>query len=379
MMTRRSIPVSRLLGAFAAGVVALHALADQPALQLLDSDSVEMREKTCVALKSWAGSSPDKLLSLISPSISAEQRESLVRLAREVFRNSPRGAIGVSFGVGQVLDEEIFDEGIPIAAALPNFDSSRVLKSGDLLRAIDGSRIRTLVQCQIATISRDPGQLVQVDIERDGRPMRVALQLGSRAQLREARGREIPSQSILELAWKERLNRTTASLPRESPAGELPNVAWVDGDRLSKEPPDPEAAIRKLAEQPREVPNQFPGPNRVALQRSEVPEADMVATGTPRARVGAPVSQVSLLAGNPAAGQNLQLPNRELIRQQLDSLRTENVELLRRMEPLKQLVDDPQTPRETRQLARQEIDAIEAQILEIQIQTRALQQLLRQR
>jgi len=340
-------------------------------LQELDSDSIEVREKGAIALRAWAGQSPDRLLALITRDSSPEQRERLIGLAHDVFASTARGALGVSFGFarqpGMPVADEQFEEGIPIDSALAGFDSANVLKGGDLLRAIDGCRVRTNVQCQLETISRDKGQVVQLEIEREGRPMRVSVCLGSR---RELRGAESPAPAMMDAAWKLRLARGTASQATPAAVGAIPAQAWAEADRLAKEPIDPEAEIRRVSMQRPDV--QFervlPNGSRVNLMREGTPTADLVATGNPRAKVTTGTPQARMLAGRPQQFGNVPGEDRNVLIRQMQELKDELQALQRRIDVQTQRANDPQLPREDRQLLRQSIDGLEAERAAIEVQ-----------
>jgi len=344
-------------------------------LQELDSDSIEVREKGAIALRAWAGQSPDRLLALITRDSSPEQRERLISIAHDVFSSTARGALGVSFGFARQLvmpiSDEQFEEGIPIDSALAGFDSANVLKGGDLLRAIDGCRVRTNVQCQLETISRDKGQVVQLDIEREGRPMRVNVCLGSR---RELRGAESPAPAMMDAAWKLRLARGTASQAAPLAVGAIPAQAWAEADRLVKEPIDPEAEIRRASMQRPDV--QFerilPDGSRVNLMREGTPTADLVATGNPRSKVMTGTPQARMLAGRPQQLGNNPGEDRNVWMKRLQELKDESRALQRRIDAQAEKANNPQLPREERQLLRQSIDGLEAERAAIDAQINQL-------
>lgn len=366
---------------FSAGLAAASETPIAQSVEQLDSDSIETREQAATMLRAWAGNSPDRLLSLISRDSSPEQRDRLTSLAHQVFEQTPRGALGVSFAVSRQLGipspEEPFEEGIPIDSALPNFDSINVLKNGDLLRSIDGCRVRTNIQCQLETVSRDKGQVVQLEIEREGRPMRVSVCLGSR---RELRGAETPSKEIMEAAWKLRLARATSSLPTQTPIGTVPAQAWAEAERLAKEPIDPDAEIRRASMQRSENRFERTTPDgRTVFTRDGLPEADLVATGTPRTRVSTGTPQSRMLARNPQQFGNGAGENRDAIIRRLVELREEQRGLQQRVSDVSKLVNDPNLPREQRQQLRQMLEGLETELAAIENQALQLNQARRNR
>ncbi|HEX8877878.1 MAG TPA: PDZ domain-containing protein [Phycisphaerales bacterium] len=211
----------------------------------LDSDSVRVRENAEDALRAWCRNKTDRVLSLIEPGASAEQRDRLLSLAREVFEASPRAAMGVSFGVGNVqfgnFEEEVFDGGIPIAGPVKGFDSENVLKPGDLLLSIDGVRVRTNAEARVQIISHDPDQVVRLEVERDAKVLQLPLRLGNWGNLNVAnRGvtREI-SRPERDAAWRARLARTNPALltlDTKPVLRPVPNAAaWNEGERLAND------------------------------------------------------------------------------------------------------------------------------------------------
>ncbi|MGH7242449.1 MAG: hypothetical protein ACREJD_03415 [Phycisphaerales bacterium] len=351
------------------------------ALADLNSESIEARNKGAASLRAWAGLSPDRLLALINHDSSPEQRERLIGLAREVFFATPRGALGVSFGFGRLQAipaiEEQFEEGIPIESTLAGFDSSNVLKGGDLLRAIDGCRIRTNLQCRLETISRDKGQVVQLEIERDGRPMRVSVTLGSQRDLRN----QLPAPDVIESAWKLRLARNTTDQTGSPAVGAIPAQAWVEADRLIKEPVDPEAEIRRVSLQNPEiqVDRLMPDGSRMNVQRDGTPAADLVATGNPRTRVSTGTPQSRMLASRPQQFMNLPADNRNALIKRAQELRETRKILQDRVEAATRIVNDPNVPREQRQLMRQAVDDLQSELAGIEAQMAQLIQPQRNR
>ncbi|MBY0111172.1 MAG: PDZ domain-containing protein [Phycisphaerales bacterium] len=214
----------------------------------LDSDLVKVRENAEDALRGWSRNQTDRVLSLIEPAASAEQRDRLLSLARSVFDSSPRGAMGVSFGYGVQqfggVDEEVFEGGIPIRATTPGFDSDRVLKAGDVLVSIDGVPVRTVSEARIQIISHDAGQVTRVEVEREGKVLQLSLRLGKWSDLwgRNARGQGgndvTPAQ--MDGAFRARLARVNPGLLALDTRPTLRPVpgalAWAEGERLADDP-----------------------------------------------------------------------------------------------------------------------------------------------
>ncbi|MCA3006685.1 MAG: hypothetical protein LW650_02350 [Planctomycetaceae bacterium] len=138
-------------------------------LARLASPDLSVREEAARALSGRADADLKTIEGLLTrPDLSAEQRLRLLHLASVRFRETPRGALGVSFGFGPGSD------GLMISAPLANFPAAKVLRPGDRIVAVDGevipsssgfgwsgnSPIRPFV------ISRDPGDTVRLTIIR---------------------------------------------------------------------------------------------------------------------------------------------------------------------------------------------------------------------
>ena len=210
----------------------------------LDSDLVRVRENAEDALRSWARNQTDRVLSLIEPGATAEQRDRLLSLARSVFESSARGAMGVSFGIvnnGQFgnFDEEVFDGGIPIDGPVKGFDSERVIKPGDLLLSIDGVRVRTNIEARVQIVSHDAGQVVRLEIEREGKVLQLPLRLGNWGDLNATRGGRELSTEQKDAAFRSRLARVNPALLTLDTKPVLRPVpgamAWNEGERLAND------------------------------------------------------------------------------------------------------------------------------------------------
>lgn len=113
---------------------------------------------------------------LARPDLTPEQRQRLLRVAREKFNVSPRAALGVSFDLGP--QENV------IQRPIENFPASKVLKPGDQIIEIDGWKLgRRASFRQVSTarpfiISHDPGDVVPITVMRDGEEVKVQVELG---------------------------------------------------------------------------------------------------------------------------------------------------------------------------------------------------------
>lgn len=322
-------------------------------LRDLDSDSIQTREAASTSLKAWAKNSPDKLLTLITSSSTPEQRERLLELGRNAFMNSDRGAMGVSFAQtalrGVAFNDDVFEEGIPIDGTIQGFDSANVLKGGDLLRSIGGVRVRTNLECRVQIISYDPGQQVRLEIEREGRPMFVTLHLGRWDDLRNPvnQSSDRLADSVKQAAWRARAARVTAGLVAEPALEPLPGtLAWVEADRLSTpaaekvdEAHDANLQVRADGQQLVQL---LQGAGQLEAEAAPGPQADLVATGSPRGKVK------NQAASNRAfARRNMVQNDRDALVLQLTQGRLELRDLQNRLDIVRLALQDPKlTPAE---------------------------------
>lgn len=208
------------------GASGLSPLDLTPLLRALDSPRLEEREAAQAELASNSSITLREVLGLLGEvtALSPEQRARLIGIAREMFVDSPRAAMGVQFG-GTV------EQGVAIQSAVEGFDSARVLKPGDAILAVDGepvtqSRLRAII------ISHDPGEALELKIRRIGEGGReetldATVTLGSMNRL--ARGGGYVDVGTLIDAWRERLSRAGVA---DGPAGRpietgVDQAAWL--------------------------------------------------------------------------------------------------------------------------------------------------------
>ncbi len=175
-----------------------------PLLRALDSDSLEQRESAIEQLGANPVVTLREVLGLLKDvsALTPEQRARLLDLARQMFQDSPRAAMGIQFG-GTV------DTGVAIAMLIDGFDASRQLRPGDVIETANGqalsqNRLRSVI------VSHDPGESMDLRIKRtdtDGavQTLDVSIVLGSFNRLRG--GGFLDSQTLDE-AWRVRLART---------------------------------------------------------------------------------------------------------------------------------------------------------------------------
>lgn len=143
---------------------------------------------------------------LASESLSPEARQRLMRVGASLFMRAPRAAMGVTFDATQRAGDggAGAEWGVAVGGTQRGFDSERVLRQGDIVRAIAGEPVREILDARAAIVSFDPGTEVQLDIERDGEAMTVSLRLGDYRSLPR-----MPSldEGFLRVAWDVRVRR----------------------------------------------------------------------------------------------------------------------------------------------------------------------------
>lgn len=118
-------------------------------------------------------------------------------LSRE-FRLSPRAGMGIGFRPR---------DGRPtVGMTMGGFDSSRVLRIGDVLQRVAGVEVSTEAQVREVICSHLPGESCEIELVRDGALVTVGLVFGRFSDLQNARAVE---DVIIRRAWEIRLSRLT--------------------------------------------------------------------------------------------------------------------------------------------------------------------------
>jgi hypothetical protein len=168
--------------------------------------------------------------------LSPEQRERVAQIAFARFRETPRAAMGVGFAAVTPGAE-----GMPIATVHAPFDSVRVLRPGDILQSVAGVSTSAPAGARPSIISFDPGDLVPIQVLRDGQPLTLSIRLGSFDDLRASTRIEASEHRA---AWLIRLARIDQAAVRATPARvPIPRVAVsLHADALARglEQPPPE-------------------------------------------------------------------------------------------------------------------------------------------
>lgn len=203
-----------------------------PLIEQLDSPSHEERERASAALAENDRIGLATILSVLrdTDTLSPEQRARLLTLAREMFINSPRAAMGIQFG-GTV------ENGIALAGVIEGFDAARALRPGDVVEMVDG-RPMTQTEFRAAIISHDPGETIGLTVRRpdpatgEERRMEVRVALGSFQRLRG--GGLLDLETMFE-AWRLRLARSGVAerLASDPIEPEVERGAWIEHARAA--------------------------------------------------------------------------------------------------------------------------------------------------
>jgi hypothetical protein len=162
----------------------LVVMLDSPDLTLRDISTAALNDDPRVSLEVIEGLLDQNKDAALTP----EQRVRLESVGIRKFVARPRGAMGVQF---QQFDLE--GEGVVIQMTVGNFESTRVLMPGDVLLTIAGTPINSVDDARAAIISHEPGERVELRIERRGEPMAVSLRLGSFAELQRGANLDLPT------------------------------------------------------------------------------------------------------------------------------------------------------------------------------------------
>jgi hypothetical protein len=174
----------------------------EPILARLDSDDLATRERASIDLQTDVRLTLDALQRRVTDSsrpLTAEQQLRVNEIALRLFKQTPRGAMGVSFAREQT------EAGVTIGMAIDGFDAQRVLRPGDIIRELSGVPVFTHDEARAVIVSHDPGDEVRMTILRNNEPMEVTVRLGNFQDLQNA----MPvSDRTLRDAWAYRCQRT---------------------------------------------------------------------------------------------------------------------------------------------------------------------------
>lgn len=149
----------------------------------LESDDLTTRELATSRLSTLPGLEFARVESkLVHADIGPETRRRLELVALELYRDQPKGGLGVTFSRvspvrGVLIEGTIKDK---------NFPASMILQAGDLITAAGGQRLRSSDHLRWIILSHDPGELLRTTVERGGETIELDLPLGDYNALENA-------------------------------------------------------------------------------------------------------------------------------------------------------------------------------------------------
>ncbi|MCU0689280.1 MAG: PDZ domain-containing protein [Phycisphaerales bacterium] len=221
----------------------------QQLLTRLDSAAIDEREAAIDAIVTSQKLTPSAIDALLSDKqLTPEQFVRLWQLGLAVFVNSPRGALGVQFD-GDTLRVNSMIAGFPAAG---------VLQPDDVIVEVDGVAVparevmfnRGVNLIRPLIISRDAGDIANLQVIRRGQPVMLSVKLGNFADLDDGRGRgggfgggvifnEISDETFV-AAWRQRVARVRPDMAQQGLKIEEPADGWYASDGTSGE----DAALR---------------------------------------------------------------------------------------------------------------------------------------
>lgn len=190
---RAAIVILGVLAGVAAGqpsddrIEALVAKLDDESFQVRDGAARQLEAEAALDLKTL-----ERLLK--RGDLSAEQRARLEALGWTLFRRGPRGGMGVQFGSETV-------RGVQIQNTVPDFPANAILKPGDIILEVDGAQAPDQEDLRLAIVARDPGDEIEVLVEREGEQLSLSIPLGSFERLS---GSQRLGEPVLRAAWERR-------------------------------------------------------------------------------------------------------------------------------------------------------------------------------
>lgn len=343
----------------------LDAAALEALVSKLDDSSLAERERAMDALRKLPGVSVRAIeRCLRRDSLSPEQRVRLGQVGQSLFLDEPRAAMGVSFTQGLMDDEDVQ---VQVESPTPGWDAARVLRPMDVLRTIDGLRLRSRAEARAAIISHDPGETVSLEIIRNGQPGTVRVRLGDFADLGN---RGFIDAVTYEAAWRLRLARANAESSK-------PLIIDVVHEDWSNEPvSDGLARMERMNHPITSEP--------LRTQMRQIPVSDVSAAGPSRATGEREVNnsgQASLtfssgpsLRGLGGNVRNLGIP-RDMARAMIESNKRVRDGLIQSIAHWRQMAADPNISAEQAAKIRDQVERFGQRLARLEEQINAQEQL----
>ena len=153
-------------------------------IELLDDESWIVREQATATLSNpGEGFTLDRLADVLArDDLSTETRTRVQIAARDLFGQTTKAGLGVGFGAAR-------DGGVEIGTVVEEVDqfpAAKMLAPGDLIMSADGHALRDSNELRALILSHEPGESLNVLVERVGKVLDLDLPLGSFAYLRGA-------------------------------------------------------------------------------------------------------------------------------------------------------------------------------------------------
>lgn len=173
-------------------------------LTRLDSPTLSEREEAKQSLSSLPHFALGDLEKLAASSeLSPEQRLRLRQVGRRLFDSRPLAGMGVQFGGSGV-------EGVVIQDTIAGFQAAEVLKPLDTIRSVDGQRLMTQEDLRWLILSREPGDILKLEVLRDGKLETPEIKLGVFDDLPNAqRPSPVDLARAFALRWERRVDNAT--------------------------------------------------------------------------------------------------------------------------------------------------------------------------
>ena len=156
------------------------------------------------------------------PDLSAEARVRLLASARGLFGASTKAGLGVGFG-------SVREGGVEITSVVPEVDrfpAAAMLKPGDLIVGAEGKQLTTSTDLRAVILSYEPGDFLNLQVERDDRVLDLDLPLGAYNALRGAApiSNNVADRAI-ELRWA---RKGIVLHPTDPIGGEISIDSWIE-------------------------------------------------------------------------------------------------------------------------------------------------------
>lgn len=222
-------------GPSAAAALAARAEAGVDVAELirsLDSEQWAARQRAEDALREALVdlATLEKALEEIEHELSHEARRRLTNIGEEIFLQSPRPGVGISFSRDSAGD------GVRIENTVAGFDADEHLKRGDTIIAFGGLPTPNEEEMRTAIMVHDPEDVVELTVRRGNEIVPIQLRLGWFRDLNPVSARQ-PDKAAMRRAWAIRCAEHLASGQPEDVAErvDLTQALWQGADVVTNQ------------------------------------------------------------------------------------------------------------------------------------------------